>query len=229
MYVRDQRTTDEIGAHFNISGSTVQRLLREQGIRVRTRGPQNREGRIVPNIDLIEKLFLGGGLSADEVGRELGCSRHIVLRVVHDLGWPVRIGGPAPRKGPTDIELVSALYADPLVAATFRRHGIQPVGTGGSISFRFPCRCGFCAGAPGSVCRLRRLHPSPGVADRCAVDDCHSTLASTRNCHTADRRPVTFLQRWRAQNDRPSKGGPQRSTRSLLKRRRLPRLARRTR
>jgi transposase len=215
MYVRDQRTTDEIGAHFNISGSTVQRLLREQGIRVRTRGPQNREGRIVPNIDLIEKLYLGGGLSADEVGRELGCSRHIVLRVVHDLGWPVRIGGPAPRKGPTDIELVSALYADPLVAATLRRHGIQPVGAGGSISFRFPVPLVVSALAlqdlyVGCGVSTRHLELLTGVPSMTVTQRLRQLGIVIRP--TGGRSP--FLQRWRAQNDRPSKGGPQRSTRS---------------
>lgn len=202
LYVHDHRTTDEIGAHFHISGSTVQRMLREQGIRVRTRGPQNREGRIVPNVDMIEKLYLGAGLSANDVGRELGCSRQIVLRVVHDLGWPVRVGGPAPRNGPTDIELVSALYSDPLVAATLRRHGIQPVRAGGSISSRFPLPLAVATVA------LQDLYLGCGVSTR------HLELLTGIPAMTSTQRlrqlgvfirPAggrsPFLQRWREQRD----------------------------
>jgi hypothetical protein len=203
LYIRERRTTTEIGVLFHISSRTVQRLLREQGIRVRTRGPQNREDRVVPNVDLIEQLYLGAGLSADDVGRQLGRSGQIVLRVVHDLGWPVRLGGPAPRKGPTEIELISALYADPLVAAALQRHGIHPVPAGGSISYRFPVPLVVGAVAlqdlyVGCGVSTRQLELLTGLPARTISDRLRGLGVVIRP--RGGRSP--FLQRWREQSRR---------------------------
>ncbi len=208
LYVRDHRTTTEIGDAFDISGSTVQRLLREQGIRVRTRGPRDRETRIMPNVDLVQKLYVGAGLSADEVGRQLGWSRHVVLRLVHDLGWPVPIGGPAPRRGPTEIELIRALYADPRVDAALRRHGLGPAAPGGSISFRFPVPLTADAVA------LKDLYVDCGVSTR------HLELLTGMPAMTVAQRlrklgvvlrppggRSPFLRRWRDQAAQQDGGG----------------------
>jgi hypothetical protein len=62
----------------------------------------------------------------------------IVLRSAHALGVPVRAGGGVPVPGPTEIELVRALYADPLIDATLTAHGIARVPPGGAIADRFP-------------------------------------------------------------------------------------------
>ncbi len=77
-------------------------------------------------------------LAAAEVARQIGCSSRIVLRSIHDMGWPVRVGGRALRHGPEDIELIRALYSDALVAEALVRHGIPKVGPGGPIWQRFP-------------------------------------------------------------------------------------------
>lgn len=50
----------------------------------------------------------------------------------------MRIGGPEPSSGPADIELIEALYADPLVQHALSRYGIAPMPAGGSIWQRFP-------------------------------------------------------------------------------------------
>ena len=138
LYIRERRSTAEIGNLLHTSGTTVRRLLREQGIRVRTTGGANREDRTTPSIDLIDKLYMQGELSAAEVARKVGCSSRIVLRLIHDMGWPVRVGGRALRHGPEDIELICALYGDNLVAAALLRHGIPRVEPGGPIWQRFP-------------------------------------------------------------------------------------------
>jgi len=57
-------------------------------------------------------LYLRAGLSANEAGKMLGVSRNIVLRSAHDEGLPVRVGGAPPTRGPSEIELLTALYAD---------------------------------------------------------------------------------------------------------------------
>ena len=79
-----------------------------------------------------------GGLSAAETGKLLGVSFRVVLRTAHDLGLPVRLGGPPPWYGPAEIKLVDAIYADPLVRRALARHAVAPVQAGGPIWERFP-------------------------------------------------------------------------------------------
>ena len=83
-------------------------------------------------------MYLQVGLTAEEIGKALGVSRHLVLRTAHDEGFPVRVGGPPPAAGPAEIELINALYADPQVRRALRRHGLPRVPPGGSIWERFP-------------------------------------------------------------------------------------------
>jgi hypothetical protein len=49
----------------------------------------------------------------------------------------VRVGGPPPQQGPTEIELIEALYADRQVRLCLDRHGICRVPPGGPIWQRF--------------------------------------------------------------------------------------------
>jgi hypothetical protein len=58
LYLRNRRTTAEIGALCHTSGTTVRRLLRGQGIRARTTGGANREHRTTLSVDLLGKLYL---------------------------------------------------------------------------------------------------------------------------------------------------------------------------
>jgi len=87
---------------------------------------------------VLEALYSELGLTAAEVGLRLGVSVSTVLRSAHALGVPVRSGGVVPLAGPDEIELVSALYADPLVVAALIAHGIPRVPAGGPVSQRFP-------------------------------------------------------------------------------------------
>jgi len=65
-------------------------------------------------------------------------SRNIVLRSAHDQGLPVRVGGAPPSRGPSEIELLTALYADSQVRQVLRRHSIPVVPQTGPIWERFP-------------------------------------------------------------------------------------------
>jgi hypothetical protein len=67
----------------------------------------------------------------------VGACRATVLRSVHDLGLPVRAGGPPGLCSP-EIELVEALYADPLVRAVLACHGVPRVPAEAPIWGRFP-------------------------------------------------------------------------------------------
>ena len=65
-------------------------------------------------------------------------SRRIVLRSARDQGLPDRVGGAPPSRGPSEIELLAALYADPQVRAILERHNVPVVPGTGPIWERFP-------------------------------------------------------------------------------------------
>ena len=85
---------------------------RRYGIRARSRGAWNREDRRAVPAQTLHRLYEQLGMTAAEVGKLVGISQSIVLRSAHDLGVPVRTGGPIPVSGPDQIELIRALYED---------------------------------------------------------------------------------------------------------------------
>jgi DNA-binding CsgD family transcriptional regulator len=137
-YLVQRLTSRQIGDRLGMSERTVRNRLAEYGIDTRSRGAHNREDRHdLSEEDLIE-LYVRAGLTATEVGDKFGVSRNVVLRVAHDLGLPVRLGGPPPRSGPSEIQLIDALYADPLVSCTLTQHDVPRMPPGGTIWQRFP-------------------------------------------------------------------------------------------
>jgi hypothetical protein len=138
LYLRLGLTCAQISQLTQIPPRTVHDRLRAYGIRLRTRGRFNREDRLAVEPDVLADLYLRAGLPSNEVGQLLGVSRGVVLRTAHDEGLPVRMGGPAPSHGPTEIELITALYADADVQRTLARHGLPTVPPGGPIWQRFP-------------------------------------------------------------------------------------------
>jgi hypothetical protein len=138
MYLRLRLSTTQIAEVFHIPASAVRYRLLGRGVPMRTRGGNSREDRIVIPQDELADLYLQSGLSADEVGQMLGVSRRVVLRSAHDAGLPVRVGGAPPQRGPPEIELIQALYADTMVSAVLTRHGVPEVPEAGPIWQRFP-------------------------------------------------------------------------------------------
>jgi hypothetical protein len=138
LYQRSNLSSVQISALIGIPGRTVRDRLRARGVRMRTRGGANREDRAAAPVGELVQLYVRSGLTAAETGRRLGVPGRVVLRTAHDNGLPVRIGGPEPRQGPGEIELIAALYADPLVRQALCRHGIVPRPAGGPIWQRFP-------------------------------------------------------------------------------------------
>jgi hypothetical protein len=128
----------QIAAVLGMPERTVRSRLRRYGVRARTRGGWNREDRSTVPGGVLEVLYVKLGMTAAEVGERLGVSTSNVLRSAHALGVPVRSGGVVPVPGPEEIELISALYADPLIDAVLTANGISRVPTGGSLSQRFP-------------------------------------------------------------------------------------------
>jgi hypothetical protein len=202
LYVEAGLTTVEISSLTGVPDRTVRDRLRARGVRLRTRGPLNREDRRSVPAGEIAELYVAGGLSAADVGRLLGVSGQIVLRSAHDEGLPVRVGGPEPNAGPAEIELVDALYADPLVKHALARHGIAPSPAGGAIWQRFPVparvspelaielylACGL------SVRHIELLTGQPS-----------QTILRLLRAQGIARRPAggrsPFLRRWRAGTD----------------------------
>ena len=201
LYLHHRLTCAQISELTQIPARTVQYRLRAHGIRLRTRGRFNREDRLAVEPDVLADMYLRAGLPSDEVGKLLGVSRGVVLRTAHDEGLPVRIGGPAPSNGPTEIELITALYADPDVQRVLARHGLSTVPPGGPIWQRFPVparlspdlaeelyvSCGI------GVHHIELLTGQPAESVRKLLHAAGVTLRPA-----GGRSP--FLRRWRASN-----------------------------
>jgi hypothetical protein len=198
LYVDRGLTTIEIAALLGMPDRTVRDRLRRYGIPARTRGCWRREDRRVLPADLLSMLYSADGFTADEIGRKLGASRNAVLRAAHDLGVPVRAGGAVIQPGPQEIELIDALYADPLVAAALARHEIARVPAGGPIWQRFP------EPVPLTVRLVEDLYWESGVGlnhielltgqpAQTVRGFMHRAMIATR--HPGGRSP--FLRRWR--------------------------------
>jgi hypothetical protein len=138
LYVHKHFTITQVGALLGVPASTVRDRLRRYGLQARTRGGWERQDRRALPADALRDLYRRDGLSAQDVARKLGTSLKAVLRNAHDYGLPVRTGGPVPQAGPSEIELVDALYSDPLVSAVLADHQIPRVPAGGPIWQRFP-------------------------------------------------------------------------------------------
>jgi len=138
LYVDGGLGSPQIAAILGMPERTVRDRLRRYGILARTRGKWNREDRATASAAELRTLYAERGLTAAETGQRLGMSANTVLRSAHALGLPVRVGGVVPRPGPEEIELVSALYADPLVDAVLTVHDVPRVPPGGPIAARFP-------------------------------------------------------------------------------------------
>jgi hypothetical protein len=138
LYEDGKLSSRQIAAVLDMPERTVRDRLHRYGVAVRTRGGWNREDRITVPADVLQDLYSELGLTADQVGDRLGMSRSTVLRSAHTHGLPVRSGGAVPVSGPEEIELVSALYEDPLIGAVLDVHDIGRVPAGAALWERFP-------------------------------------------------------------------------------------------
>lgn len=199
LYLHRRLTSTEISALTGVPARTVRDWLHARNVPMRTRGRLNREDRLAaPAGELIE-LYVRGGLSATDTGRLLGLSRGVVLRTAHDLGLPVRLGGPPPHQGPAEIELIEALYADPSVRRTLRRHGIAEVPAGGAIWERFPAPLALTRELGSGLyadCGLgaRHIELLTGIPAQTVLAALHRYRIPLRG--PGGRSP--FLRRWRA-------------------------------
>jgi hypothetical protein len=138
LYEAERLGSPQIAAITGMPARTVRDRLRRYGFTVRTSGRWNREDRQMVPAGALDDLYTRLGLTADEVGRRLGTSRNTVLRSAHALGVPVRAGGAVPVQGPEEIELIRALYADPLITAVLDVHEVPRVPPGAPLWQRFP-------------------------------------------------------------------------------------------
>jgi hypothetical protein len=206
LYRDEGLTSVQIAELTGIPDRAVRDRLRASGVHMRTRGRLNREDRLAVPAEALAELYVHAGLSAAETGRLLGVSRQVILRTAHDQGLPVRVGGPEPRRGPAEIELVDALYADPVVQQTIARYGLVRRPAGGPIWQRFPL--------PVSVSPelAEELYVSCGLGVRhieLLSGQPAQTILELLHAHGVQVRPAggrsPFMRRWRAQ---PTAAGP---------------------
>ncbi len=138
LYAEARLSSRQLASILGMPERTVRERLRRYGIKARSRGGWNREDRTAVPADILQVLYSELGMTAAEVGQCTGVCVDTVLRSAHALGVPVRSGGAIPPSGPQEIELVSALYEDPLVDATLTAYGVPRVPPGGEVSQRFP-------------------------------------------------------------------------------------------
>jgi len=201
LYESSNLSSSRISALTGIPERTVRDRLRARGVRMRTRGRANREDRAVAPAEGLFELYIKAGLSAADTGKRLGVPARVVLRTAHDQGLPVRIGGPEPRQGPNEIELIDALYADPIVRQALSVHGIPPRPARGPIWRRFPVPVVISPGL------ARELYVSCGLGLR------HIELITGQPAETVRallhaqgvslRQPggrSPFMRRWRSAN-----------------------------
>lgn len=199
LYVEAGLSSRQIAAATGVPQRTVRDRLHARGVRMRTKGRLNREDRVTVPADALAELYVTAGLSAADTGHLLGVSGQIVLRAAHDQGLPVRVGGPEPSHGPAEIELVEALYADPLVGEALARHHIGRRPAGGPIWQRFPVPVPVSAGLAGE------LYVTCGLAVRhieLLTGQPAQTILRLLQAQGVTRRPAggrsPFLRRWRA-------------------------------
>jgi hypothetical protein len=192
-------TAAQVSALTGVSETTVRDKLRARGVRIRTRGRLNREDRVDVPADVLVRLYVAAGLSAAETGRLLGVSRQVILRTAHDEGLPVRMGGPEPRHGPAEIQLIDALYADPLVQRALSRYGVPLRPEAGPIWQRFPVP------QPLSPQLAAELYVRCGLGVRhieLLTGQPSQTVLRLLAAHGVARRPAggrtPFMRRWRA-------------------------------
>ncbi|MEU6284415.1 hypothetical protein [Streptomyces sp. NPDC047028] len=200
LYLGQGLTSAQIGLLIGKNERTVRQELAAYDIPRRGKGHTGQITRAQLPAHRLTDLYVGCELSAEQVAARLGTSRGTVLQNAHDLGLPVRIGGPRPTDGPTDIRLMSALYADPLVTAALHRHQIRRV--------------------PADRGRLRQRFPTPvpltdtllaDLYQKCGLATTHIELLTGQTAPTIQRRlhragiPMRtpggrcpFLRRWRA-------------------------------
>jgi predicted HTH domain antitoxin len=138
LYLEQRMSTTQIAELTGIPDHAVLYRLRSDGVPIRTRGRNNREDRTVIPEQALEVAYVNTGLAAAAAGKLLGVSGKIVLRSAHDQGLPVRVGGAPPSRGPSEIELLTTLYANAEVRGVLDRHGVPVVETAGPIYERFP-------------------------------------------------------------------------------------------
>lgn len=208
LYEAGRLGSPQIAAITGMPERTVRDRLRRYGIVVRTRGGWNREDRRMVPAEVLGELYTRLGLTADEVGRRLGTSRNTVLRSAHALGVPVRAGGAVLVQGPEEIELVEALYADPLIAAVLDARDVPRVPPGAPLWQRFPDPVPLTAplvkdlywGCGAGLAHIELLTGQPAMTVGKFMRRAGLPLR-----HPGGRTP--FLRRWRAsrQPARPSR------------------------
>ena len=96
LYVDKKMSTTEIAKQFNVSHRTIILHLNKLGIKRRTlhESQYNYRGKDIPkefsNYDIMYDLYITQHKTREQLGKDFNCAPHVILRVLKELGIPIR-------------------------------------------------------------------------------------------------------------------------------------------
>ena len=139
LYLTQGLTLSQIGRRYHTTHYRVHDWLVAAGIPVAPRTSRAHR-RSLPR-EQLEEMYVAEEMTAAEIASELECLEAQVLRALHDLGIPVRLGGFRRRRSGGEqpaMRVLDELYRDPEVLAVLARHDVPLRPEPGTIVERFP-------------------------------------------------------------------------------------------
>jgi transposase len=136
LYVDHRLTRRQIAEKLAVSEHTVRTTLDRSGVDTRTRGGFNREDRTRIPADVLRRLYGRQQLTVAQVAARLNSTPAVVSASLHEHGIPVR--RPTWQTPPEQVCVLNELYADHVLLAVLRRHGVPRRSLPGGLASRFP-------------------------------------------------------------------------------------------
>jgi transposase-like protein len=130
-----------VAEQLGVRASQVRAELLRRGIPAhshRKAGPGSRAARSEAPAEQVRTLYVDSELPAQDVAAQLDSSVHVVLRIGHAYGVPIRPGGGGRFAAASAVALIDGLYRDEQISAVLDRHRVPRRPAGGDIAVRFP-------------------------------------------------------------------------------------------
>lgn len=136
LYVEHRLPRRRIAEKLDLAEHTVRTTLDRIGVDTRTRGGFNREDRTRIPANVLRLLYERQQLTVAQVAARLNSTPAVVSASLHEHGIPVR--RPTWQTPPEQVCVLNELYADAVLLAVLRRHGVPRRSRPGGLASRFP-------------------------------------------------------------------------------------------